>query len=191
MIYLVFFAIVYSIKGGVLERFKNYDRVAERSKILAFLLGGKFLSTLMVLLFGLMMFPFWWQAVALAIAWLIAVAPSMGEEHGAIGYFTTRFWRLYDNKKDAFIGCFIELDGYNKTHRGRIYDIKKGFQRGVWMGAFMAVAMTSLVFIPLSLLFVPLVFIGQTLNRLILKRDGWTLAEPLIGAVLFGVPFIA
>jgi len=112
------------------------------------------------------------SAFVFGLAWLAAVAPSMGEEHGAIG--TSRHgWGDYVEHADSF---------------GRIYGIKKGTQRGVWMGACMALATGFIPFIAFSLLFVPAVFIGQEIYYRITGNDSWVLSEPLIGAFVFGVP---
>ena len=182
---IAFFGLAYAIKGASVF---DFTKIRAKSKILERLFDGKVLSTIMVGIFGIVtyegndLYP-----LILMAAWLLAVSPSMGEEHGAIGYFSLRYWRFHDTLLNRIKACFVELDGYKSTYRGRMYDVKKGLQRGVWMGAVMAFATGNLMFIPLSLLFVPAVFIGQGINRLILKRDGWTLAEPIIGAAVFGI----
>ena len=175
MIYILLFALAYALKGGVLEQFKNYERVRESSRVLSVLLYSKFLSCIPVLIAGIIYSLEWWIPLAILAAWLIAIAPSMGEEHGAVGDY-----------KGA-------LDGYLKrgiSERGRSYDLKKAPQRGVWMGACFAVALWNPVFILTSLLFVPCIWIGQSLNYLILRERGWTLAEPLIGAFCIGLGFL-
>lgn len=175
MIYIFLFALAYALKGGVLELFRNYERVRENSRILAALLNAKFLSIFPVLAAGLIYMDVWWQPVAILIAWLVAIAPSMGEEHGAVGDF-----------KGA-LPAYLER---GISDRGRSYDIKKALQRGVWMGACFAVATWNPVFILTSLLFIPCIWAGQSLNYLILRERGWTLAEPLIGAVCIGLGFL-
>lgn len=188
LITIAFFGLAYAIKGASVF---DFSRIRAKSKILERLFDGKVLSSIMVWVYGIIVFEGdVLYPIALTLAWLAAVAPSMGEEHGAIGYFSTRYWKFQDTLINRIKSCFVELDGYKSTYRGRMYDVKKGLQRGVWMGAVMAYTTGELMFIPLSLLFVPAVWIGQGLNRLILKRDGWTLAEPLIGAAVFGIGMI-
>lgn len=175
MIYIFLFALAYALKGGVLEKFKNYERARENSKILSALLNAKFLSISPVLAAGLIYMSEWYDPILIITAWFAAIAPSMGEEHGAVG------------DKDGALPTYLKR---GISDRGRGYDVKKAIQRGVWMGACFAVATWNPIFILTSLLFVPLIWIGQTLNYLILRERGWTLAEPLIGSVCIGLGFL-
>lgn len=172
---IIVFAVLYAIKGGSgAEVFRNWNHVRSKSAILDTILDGKTLSTIGAIIVGSIGTGNVTQGVLIGLAWLVAVSPSMGEEHGAIG----------DHK--GMLPAYLERD---ITVRGRKYDVKKGIQRGVFMGAAFALATGFTGFIAASLLFVPCVWAGQSLNRIILKTPGWTLAEPLIGAVVFGVPF--
>jgi len=184
------FGLFYALKGGSGPSiFPWWERIRGKNKITERLLDGKVISTALVFVFALFAtaetisangglygvpeyaFQFL-PATLFAAAWLLAVAPSMGEEHGAIGRIG-KAWGAYIKAEKSF---------------GREYGIKKGLQRGVWMGAFMALATGYAGFIVASLLFVPAVFVGQQLSWMLFKRDGWVLAEPIIGALVFGVP---
>lgn len=174
MIYAILCGILYAIKGGSLAYFvKGWNKIREESLIFDVLLDGKVLSTVGAIILGAVGTGNVTDGVMIGLAWLIAVSPSMGEEHGAIGDY-----------KGA-LPNYLERD---MTVRGRKYDVKKGIQRGVFMGAAFALATGFTGFIVASLLFIPCVYIGQSLNRLILKVPGWTLAEPLIGGIVIGVP---
>lgn len=166
-------AVLYAVKGGSGNVFKNWNKVRDKSLILDRLLDGKVLSTLLMGIFCIFATQDGVMTIALMTAWIVAVSPSMGEEHGAIGDY-----------KGA-LPMYIERA---LTQRGRSYDIKKGLQRGVFMGASFAVVTGFTGFIIASLLFVPCVYIGQSLNRILMKVPGWTLAEPLIGGIVIGIP---
>lgn len=181
------FAALYAIKGGSAPYFyARWNEIRDRNAVYGVVLDGKYLSTTLAFVVALIgtadlvtlmgdrgvaeyAFNFV-PALLFAAGWLISVAPSMGEEHGAVG---------------DLLG---PLPAYKKTERGRLYDVKKALQRGVFMGAAMALMTGYVPYICFSLLFIPCVFFGQELNRLILKTPGWTIAEPLIGAVVFGIP---
>ena len=190
VIICVWFGFLYALKGGSGKTiFPWWAKLRATNAITERLLDGKVISTIGALLFALIasvdtvsidggaygvpeyavnFLP----AIVFAAAWLAAVAPSMGEEHGAIG--TTRHgWGEYVDYSQAF---------------GRSYGIKKGLQRGVWMGACMALATGFTPYIAFSLLFVPAVFIGQEIYYRITGNDSWVLSEPLIGLTVFGIP---
>lgn len=162
MTYLIpfYFAFLYFLKGSIKELFHNWDKAKNKNKFTKVFLSGKFLTTVLCLPFG----PLF------ALGWLAAIAPSMGEENGAIGR-VKHCW-----------GPYIEK-GF-----GRKYGVKKGLQRGVWMGAMMALMTGYMPFIVFSFLYVPLVFIGNELYFRIKKDDSWVLTEPLIGFFIFGIP---
>ena len=170
-------ALCYAIKGGSLgEVIKKWNDIRESNKVLDFIMDGKVLSTI---LFGLATGAFLMDAVlgfSFALAWLVSMAPSMGEEHGAIG----------DHKGP--LPVYLER---SVTHRGPKYDVKKALQRGVFTGAVFTAFTGFVPYIFASLLFVPSVFVGQSIHRLIKKEPGWTLAEPLIGLTVVGLPTAA
>lgn len=186
---MAIFGILYALKGGSGNILTWWDRVRATNKFTERLMDGKIISTIGAFLFALLFnvttvsvdggaygvpeyAVHFWPALVFAGAWLLSVAPSMGEEHGAVGRIGNAW------------GEYVEYD----EDFGRSYGIKKAIQRGVWMGAIMAFATGYIWYIPASLLFVPAVFAGQQLGYMIFKRDGWVLSEPLIGAFVFGLP---
>lgn len=163
---------LYAIKGGSGNFLKNWNYVRAKNKILHRLLDGKVLSTLLFWVFITAVTGNGLLGIFMALAWLAAVAPSMGEEHGAVGRWGYA-WGPYIDHPEKF---------------GRRYGVNKSIHRGVWMGACFTVVTGFPLFLWFSLLYVPCVFIGQQINRWILKTDGWTLAEPIIGAIVIGAP---
>lgn len=186
------FAALYAIKGGSGYRFfPNWNYVREKNRVYDRLLDGKVITPLLACLFFYIATGDFGHAVLFAGAWLLAVAPSMGEEHGAIGRFDFEELGRHDTLIDKIKHSTTALGGYlrkDQTHRGRFYDVKKGLQRGVWMGAFMTLATGFIPYICFSFLFVPCVFVGQEIGYRITGKDGWALSELIIGAVLFGLP---
>lgn len=184
----IIFAFLYALKGGSgKDIFPWWSKFRSKNKFTERLLDGKIISTAGAFLFALFFnveivsisggafgvpeyavrfIP----AVLFALGWLASVAPSMGEEHGAVGRISY-WWGPYIDK------------GF-----GREYGIKKALQRGVWMGAIMALVTGYIPFICFSLLFVPSIFIGQEIVYRLTGRDGWSIAEPIIGALVFGLP---
>lgn len=144
----------------------------DSSPVIDRLMDGKVLSTALLCGLCLALFGFEIESLLIPAAWLLSVSPSIGEEHGAVG----RIGHTW--------GEYVDTRIFNRE-----YGIKKALQRGVWMGACMTAATGFVPFIFTSLLFIPSIFIGQELNYRILKEDGWTLAEPLIGAAVFGFGF--
>ncbi|NQZ14311.1 MAG: hypothetical protein HRT94_05760 [Alphaproteobacteria bacterium] len=183
---MAIFAIMYAVKGGSGNVLKNWNEVRHRNKVFETLMDGKILSTIMAFVFGLIatadltllknadgvpeyalnVLP----AALFALGWLLSVAPSMGEEHGAVG----RIGKAWG--------------GYLDRGFDRDYGIKKAIQRGVFIGAVMALVTGYIPYICFSVFFVPCIFIGQELNYRVLRKEGWTLAEPIIGAVVYGIP---
>lgn len=174
------FALAYGVKGGNLHAiFKNYGEVRERNYLLDRLLDGKVLSSIIVLAWAtsvtlitqqnLTILPYeWLSPIAITCAWLLSVAPSMGEEYSAI---------LNSKSKNPY-----------QDHFTRSYGIKKAVQRGVWMGAIMALVTGYIGFIAASFAFVPLAWVAlHYAPKKILIPWGWS--EVLIGVVCFGVPF--
>lgn len=165
-------AVAYALKGGSgAEVFTNWNYVREKTKLLDRLLDGKIISTIFMFFVSVVLTQGdAIMSVLLATAWLVSVAPSMGEEHGAVG-----------DHKSAW-GPYIDK-GF-----GRGYGIKKAVQRGLVFGAAFTLVTGYTPFLLASLLFVPCIYVGQVLNRLILKKQGWTIAEPIIGAFVIGLP---
>lgn len=184
---ILFFGLMYWVKGGALGRIPGVLDLRDRSKVFDRLLDGKVASTIGVFLFffaalylqlgvllqyGLSLGDIAKTSALLAGAWLLGVAPSMGEEGAAIG-------RIGHHS-----GPYIEQFGMSKGIR---YGWTKGVQRGVFLGAPFTILTDLPHFILLGALFPVLHFVGQQLEYMIRKRDGWEFAEPLIGAVIIGI----
>lgn len=154
-----FFSFLYAIKGGFLASLFKFD------------ISSKLLSSTLCAVFMYFMTGDGLFSVLFTTGWILSVAPSVGEEHGAIG------------RSDKAWGPYIE----NKDF-GRSYGIKKALQRGAWIGAMMALFTGYVYFIAFSVFFVPCVFIGQEFSYRVMKREGWLYSEFLVGLFLFGVP---
>lgn len=203
----VVFAFLYAIKGGSGPYvFEWWNKIRHTNAITERLLDGKVISTIGAFVFALIATADLVTlngdrgvaeytvnteiALKIAAAWLLSVAPSMGEEHGAVG--TTQLaWGDYlrwmpDQRRIKIFGkvIFSYLEG-------REYGVKKAVQRGVWIGALMTLATGYIPFILFSFLFVPCVFAGQELYYRLTKQKGpvsWVLSEPIIGGVVYGLP---
>lgn len=167
MLTILTFTIAYMIKGGWLGKIQAVHNFEQKSWLNGRIVDGKVLSTIIVFLFGLFTVDFS-EGFILSIAWLLAVAPSMGEEAGAIGRIN-RWWGEYKDKQFT-----------------RSYGIKKGLQRGVWAGAMFSIALgTPALFVPiLGLGFIATHFTMQEIYFRIHKRDSWAYAEPAYGALI-------
>lgn len=175
-------ATLYAIKGGSLNVFKNWNRLRKKNALNDFVLDGKVLSTLLFWALVVSVTADGVLATKLAVAWLISVAPSMGEEHGAIGDHQGA-WGPYVERMPT-----LKRFGPLAIREGRDFGIKKGIQRGLVFGAAFTLAAGDVIFLWWCIAFVPAVFIGQCIHKLVFKQNGWALAEPIIGAAVVGVP---
>lgn len=198
LVYLIcgaVFAVLYALKGGSGPHlFKNWAYVREKSDFYDRLLDGKVISTILAFITVALFttsFPDLqtaqdWGVVKIllmtpalfALGWLVSVAPSMGEEHGAIGT-SQGGWGQY---------VVAVYPGTERKAFGRGYGVKKGIQRGIFIGAVMAAFTGFLPFVLWSLAFVPMVFIGQELYFRWKGQNSWVLSEPLIGLFCYGMP---
>lgn len=179
IVYIITFAIAYMVKGGWLGKIKAVHDFEQKSWLSGRMVDGKVLSTIIIFVLGLMSYDIT-QGFIWSVAWLLAVAPSMGEEAGAIGR-TDKWWGDY---KDA-----VYPEGHYKQGQmvfDRRYGILKGVQRGAWMGAVFTVAGATTLSIPImGLGLVAAHFIGQELYFRIHKQgQSWAYAEPLVGALI-------
>jgi hypothetical protein len=169
-LYIFIFAVLYAVKGGQHKFIPGVTKLRKSGKVWDRLLDGKTVSTLGAFLFGLWILnPL--GALFLAFAWLIAVAPSVGEEIGAVGGYRGGW------------GPYLEK-GF-----GRSYGAKKAAQRGVWMGAAFALALGSTWPVLTSLLFVPCVWFGVSIEQFRHERVDvdWHIAEILVGGLCIGL----
>ena len=169
MLTILIFICAYMIKGGWLARIPAW--LILKKKIPYNLGDGTIVSSILVFLSIFILYDLSY-AIYAVIAWLLAVTPSMGEEAGAIGRYKYA-WGDYIDK------------GFTRS-----YGIKKGLQRGAWMGAMFTLFFGSpYIFIPfLTLGFIGSHFIGQELYYRIHKTDSWAYAECLLGFI-FGLSF--
>lgn len=158
MIYFIAFALcalLYAIKGGhhgVLRRkiaklagtrFGPDNEPEDTSipqEILWTVMDGKIVSATG---FGLLAYLAGFGFLFPAAGWLLGVAPSVGEEIGAVGGIKGN-WRA----------------------EGRVWGWKKGFIRGVFLGAMLAVAFDSTAFIWACAPFPIYSFIGVSIEQL-------------------------
>lgn len=146
-LYALAFSALYAIKGGQHKHIPLLNRV-----------DGKILSTLGAALFS----------PVLAIGWLIGIAPSMGEEVGAVGGYRGGW------------GPYLEK-GF-----GRGYGVKKCLQRGVFMGAALALATGAEGLILVGATLPVAAFVGNSIQQIIDNevRVDWHLHEFIYGAAL-------
>lgn len=177
--FTILFAVAYAIKGGQGDDvLSNWNKVRSRNKVLNRLLDGKVLSTALVLI-GCAFYSIQAQVnlglgsnatisvLFIGIAWLLSVAPSLGEEYGSIRNDLSSQYQLYFDRE---------------------YGLKKAVQRGVWMGAMMTLATGYVGFIVASFAFVPLAWVSLNYIKGFKPFDAWGWSEVLIGAVCFGLP---
>lgn len=199
---IIVFSFCYLLKGG------QFNKYIEK---LPSLIGGKFLSALTIFIFCAAVSSDWVHGLIFCAAWALAVAPSMGEEAGAIGRWGHAWGRYIDwmpslktyEVPKIFANNVAEYpDGHERyffSYRsGRSYGILKGVQRGAWMGAVFTVAgatsqfimgqpidISTVLPIPIMALGFPLAhFIGQEIYYRINKTDDWKYSEAIVGALL-------
>lgn len=158
-------SILYAIKGGQLGHIPGFNKLREDGILLDSILDGKILSSLGAwIIFG----------PAVAIAWLAGVAPKMGRIVGNVGG--------YRGNWDA-----DERPGAGDVREGW----KLGIQRGVFMGAMLALATGNVWFIVAGSLFPATAWLGVSIEQYRTKRivADWHWHEVIFGAAI-GIPFI-
>lgn len=193
MIEIPLFSLFYALKGGAHANIRkriglklgmefvenNAINMSIPQAVVWFLMDGKVLSTIGVFLYGLIststlitVNPPVYEgdtlyALKLAVFWLLAVAPSIGEDVSAVGGY-----------KGAW-GPYLEKFS-------RSYGVKKAIQRGVFTGAVMAFAVGNMWLIPLGAL-MPLCYYAGT--SIMQKKTGlvnapWNYGEWIFGAII-------
>ncbi len=176
MITILIFSLAYSIKGGLLGRYKPFEdwRDANIPKF-----GGKFFSAFLMAVLFLVQGEGIEYALIWLVAWLLAVTPSMGEEAGAIGRWN-HWWGDYRFAVYPFGHAKAGKQVFNRS-----YGVLKGVQRGAWMGAMFCCAGATTLSIPIMAIgFVAAHFLGQEAYYRIHKSDSWVYVEPVVGALL-------
>lgn len=186
---MLFFAIVYSVKGGWHWRIPGLKRLDHG--IAGWVIDGTQLSCILVaILVGFILSPFVGAFFGLML-W-IGQNASMGEEGGAIGNYKEQYGPYLALKPEP---VFWRLRGRTllSTREGVIYGWKKGLQRGVWLGFPLTVFTGLTDFVLWGLAWPFLMYAGNSLNVVLNSgkknyKRGWHLAEPMIGAVCIGIP---
>ncbi len=187
VLFTILFALAYAIKGGQGKYiFPNWERENP--------LSNKLTSTLIVFITVAFVTVFLqvnigvgqlaWHSVGLfALGWLLSIAPSLGEEYGAIMARPDKYGEWMPQIKS------IRIFGRKfQWVEGHMYGLKKAVQRGVWIGACMTAVTGYVPFIYFSLAFVPLadLCLNYTPKKIF---DPWGWSEIAIGAICYGVPF--
>ena len=159
------FSVLYALKGGWHARlFPKLLEFMKRNPVADFFLDGTRLSTALCAtalapLAGVQ------TACIFAVAWLLAVAPSVGEEAGGIGDYKENWGPYAENFEDS-------------------YAWKKGLQRGAYAGALLSLASGYTGFILAGLSFPAVYFAGSSVYRYFHGRRSWAYAEPLYGGIM-------
>ena len=160
------FSLAYGVKGGWLGKIPGFNALREKP-YLDTMLDGKPLSAAIVSFYaGMCGLPLW-MCCACALAWLIGVAPSMGEEAGAVGTYKGGWGPYVDNPEF-----------------GRSYGVKKAIQRGVFTGAPLALVTGNIWFIAAGATFPIVYFCGMSLRELFTRNNSWDWAELIYGGML-------
>ena len=181
LIVIMLSALAYAIKGGAHGRIRHWlggtlgiiyegrehrpvGRLNIGQKLYVIISDGKIVSALLfaALAVGAGVPP---QFAPVFAGWLIAVAPSVGEEIGAIGGIDGN-WNY---------GGLSASSGW-----------KRGAMRGVWTGAALALALGDTGFIVAGLLFPVTVWLGVSAEQIRTNEItvSWWIHEWLFGAVL-------
>lgn len=166
------FAVLYAVKGGWL------------GKIKLVIFDGRLIFFFCTFAYFTYMEGFGLWPLALTAALAVGVAASMGEEVGAIG-----------DDKGAW-GDYMDAV-YPVTHAkagqkvfGRMYGVKKGIQRGIFLMAPLALVLNTAWLLAPGLLYVPIHFVMGCARRWTTGRREWDWAEPVVGlAIGAGIGF--
>jgi len=189
MITFLIFATAYMVKGGWLGKIQSINDLRTKNKIADRFLDGKLLGVLLVFLFVLFDKNDFLDALVFALAWILAVHPSMGEESGAIGRIGAAWGQYIKWMPTVKPYRIFGRDLFYYTE-GRWYGLNKALQRGAWIGAVFTVAGATILSIPImGIGFVAAHFVAQELYWRIHGKDSWAYAEPIIG-FLFGLCYI-
>lgn len=187
-------AILYAVKGGQLGHIKGWNELRRKNSFMYLIMDGKILSSIgFGILAGLIHseyqgiinggphyeFPIF-TAISCSIFWLIGVSPAMGHIVRGIG---------------GYLGNWdMDLNPYFTKERSKdvaIQNWKTGLQRGVFLGAMLALSMNNTWFIVMGALFPVTAWIGVSIEQLRTNKipADWHWHEILYGAVL-GIGFL-
>lgn len=162
MLEVLIFALAYAVKGGWHEKSGAWMCFKDASR-LGWLLSCKALSTALIFAYCAFWLPE--HFLTIPLAWLIGVAPSMGEEAGGVG----RWGKAW--------GPYIE-------HFDRQFAIKKAVMRGVFTTAFMSVVLSNPWLLLAGSSFPLVYWLFQSVYWWLHKRDSWAYAEIAYGAII-------
>ncbi|MDB5490368.1 MAG: putative rane protein [Micavibrio sp.] len=171
---LLVMVLLYPIKGGqhVTVKFREKTSAISgwKGKIIREIVDGHNLSAI---LFGLIT-----MSLPAALAWYIGCKPSLGEEVPAIGGIRGNW--VHEGTTDRI------LTG-SESKAIRISALKRGLQRGVFMGACIAFALNDRNFILAGATWPLCVFIGISISQLYRNAiaTGWRTYE-----IVYGLPFV-
>lgn len=173
---IAIFALCMMIKGGQLGRWFGINKITD-------VLEGAYVSALILLVFHGVLVD-WQSGLIFALAWVLAVRPSIGEEVGAIGRYGEAWGQYLDWMPET-----KELTIFGRSFaytEGQSYGIKKGLQRGVFAGSLLTLATGYTPFIIAGAAFVPCYWLGATIHHSIYKKpeDAIEGSELLWGAVI-------
>ena len=178
IVFTLFFALMVSIKGGLIGAVAAKFGVREQWEkindipVVGFFTEGKTISGVLA---GVLVGAHtdWIVGTLFGVAWFVGWVMSVGEEIGAIGRFGKNW------------GPYVEWLGADK---GRKLGWKKGLHRGVFLGACLVLAMYSIpaneIIIIACALFPAIYFIGNDIYYRLHKTDSWFYSEFLFGAVI-------
>lgn len=145
---------------------------AKLAKIIDRILDGKTLSSLG---FALIAFnPF------AGLGWLLGVAPSIGEEIGAVGGYRGH-WN-YNDKDSWFLSKYIKIKDI------RLWGFVSGLLRGAFLGLCLSITTLNPYFILAGACFPIAYFVGVSIRQRIEKLIAvdWHLGEWILGAIIGG-----
>lgn len=172
MIEIIVCSLLMRIKGGfgpIIELRKH-----ETNKIIHRLLDGKILSTVGFTLLCLLLFP-WWQALLMGLAWLGGIAPSIGEEIGAIGGIKGN----WPSDKYSWFGSRL----FQFVENMRLWGWLSGTLRGMYSGCLLSIAALSPWFILTGAMFPLAYFIGSSIGQV---KTGRIHADFKYGEYIYG-----
>jgi len=162
-------AALYAIKGGQHGRVPLIAKL-RKNKIMDGVLDGKVVSPLVMALLA---------GPLVGAAWLAGVAPGMGRIVGNIGGYRGN-WMADETPYPEELSGIYAAEGW-----------KAGVQRGVFMGALLALATGNTAFIVLGALFPACAWLGVSVKQFTtgLRVVDWVWYEVIFGAVI-GAGFI-
>lgn len=162
---------VFREKGEIIEP----EELDLKQEIIVRALDGKTISPIMFAILA--------KNPLAAVGFLAGVAPSIGEELGAIGG-VKGYWNK--DKRDSWFGSGLIMPENQRT-----WGFASGFLRGLFLGGCLALTTLNPWFILAGASFPVVYFIGVSIEQVIQNKVSvsWYIGELLYGAAL-GLPLI-